>query len=123
MQLKKNVIKWLGVIMVREKMSRLDRAKQFAPFDALKGLQEAIKIKEYEHDRIVRGEQSEDEIKEISNVFSSLEKNDNVEIEFFRDGHIVNLTGVAKLDVYAQRIYVGAFEIQFDEIKRIKIVK
>lgn len=109
--------------MVREKMSRIDRAKQFAPFDALKGLQEAIKIKEYEHDRIVRGEQSEDEIKEISNVLSSLEKNDNVEIEFFRDGHVVNLTGVAKLDVYAQKIYVGAFEVQFDEIKKIKILK
>lgn len=106
--------------MGRVKMSRLDRAKQFAPFDALKGLQETIKIKEYEHDRIVRGEQSEDEIKGISSVLMSLEKNDNVEIEFFRDGHNVLLTGKSKLDVFLQKIYVGSFEINFDEIKTIK---
>ena len=30
----------------RIKMPRGERAKQFAPFDALKGLQEIIKIKE-----------------------------------------------------------------------------
>ena len=41
-------IRWLEVTMAdRVKMSRSDRAKQFAPFDALKGLQETIKIKEY----------------------------------------------------------------------------
>lgn len=31
-------------------MSREDRAKQFAPFDALKGLQMALRKKEYEHE-------------------------------------------------------------------------
>ncbi len=31
-------------------MSREDRAKQFAPFNALKGLQEALRRKEYEHE-------------------------------------------------------------------------
>ena len=36
-------------------MPRKDRAKQFAPFDALKGLQEALKIKEYEHLEIYEG--------------------------------------------------------------------
>ena len=36
----------------RVKMSRSDRAKQFAPFDALKGLHETIKIKEYEHEAL-----------------------------------------------------------------------
>lgn len=106
--------------MDRVKMSRVDRAKQFAPFDALKGLQEALKIKEYEHDRIVRGELSEDEIKDISKVLSDLEKGDKVAVEFFRDGHSVNLTGVAKLDVFSQTLYVGAFKIDFDEIKKIE---
>ena len=104
----------------RVKMSRSDRAKQFAPFDALKGLQETIKIKEYEHERIIRGEISEDEIKEISDVILSLEKGDNVKIEFFRDGHIISLSGLAKVDVFNQKILVGAFEINFDDIKKIK---
>lgn len=101
-------------------MPRADRAKQFAPFDALKGLQEALKIKEYEHDRIVRGELSEDEIKDISKVLASLEKGDNVVVEFFRDGHSINLKGAAKLDVFSQTLFVGAFKIKFDEIKKIE---
>lgn len=117
---KKNVITWLGVTMDRVKMPRADRAKQFAPFDALKGLQEALKIKEYEHDRIVRGELSEDEIKDISKVLSDIEKGDRVSVEFFRDGHSINLKGVAKIDVFSQKLYVGAFKIDFDEIKKIE---
>lgn len=104
----------------RIKMPRSDRAKQFAPFDALKGLQETIKIKEYEHERIICGEMSEDEIKEISAVIVSLEKGDNVQIDFFRDGHIWNLSGRAKVDALNQKIFVGAFEINFDEIRKLK---
>ena len=32
-------------------MSRQDRAKQFAPFDALKGLQDALRKKEEENEK------------------------------------------------------------------------
>ena len=104
----------------RVKMSRKDRAKQFAPFDALKGLQEVIKIKEYEHDRILKGEMSEDEIKEISSVLVGLEKGDCVYIEFYRDGHVVNLSGKTSLDLLNHKIIVGIFEIDFEEIRKIK---
>ena len=38
--------------MVRSKMPRVDRAKQFAPFDALKGLQDALRVKEFEHESL-----------------------------------------------------------------------
>lgn len=103
----------------RVKMSRVERAKQFAPFDALKGLQDTMRIKEYEHERIVLGEMSEDEIREISNVLVSLEKGDEVWIEFFRDGHKVELSGKAKIEPLKQKIYVGAFEICFDDIRKI----
>ena len=104
----------------RVKMPRGDRAKQFAPFDALKGLHTTLRLKEYEHDRIVCGEMSEDEIKEISSVLVQIEKGDEVEIEFFRDGHRIQLMGKAKIEVLKQKIYVGAFEINFDDIKKIK---
>ena len=62
----------------RVKMSRSDRAKQFAPFDALKGLHEAIKLKEFEHEMIAKNEMSEDEIKIISNEISQIEKGDKI---------------------------------------------
>ena len=104
----------------RVKMPRGDRAKQFAPFDALKGLQETMRIKEFEHDRIVRGEISEDEIKEISSVLSDIEKGDDVQVEFFRDGHVIKLSGSSLIDVINLKLYVGAFEINFDEIRTLK---
>lgn len=106
----------------RVKMPRGDRAKQFAPFDALKGLQEALRIKEYEHDKTTEGDLSEDEVKEISSVLSELKKGDKVQLNFFRDGHIISLSGVARLEVEKQKLFVGAFEIDFDEIKKIKII-
>ncbi len=104
----------------RVKMSRSDRAKQFSPFDALKGLHETIKIKEYEHERIVLGEMSEDEIREISTVLADIENGDEVWIEFFRDGHKIELSGIAKIEPFKQKLYVGAFEICFDDIRKIK---
>ncbi|MFA7642957.1 MAG: hypothetical protein WCY74_06740, partial [Sphaerochaetaceae bacterium] len=47
--------------MERMKMPRQNRAPQFAPFDALKGLHEALRLAEYEHERIVKGEISEEQ--------------------------------------------------------------
>ena len=104
----------------RVKMPRSDRAKQFAPFDALKGLHETLRIKEYEHDRIACGEMSEDEIRKISAVLVQIEKGDMVEIDFFRDGHIIHLNGKSKIEAVEQNIFVGAFEIKFNEIRAIK---
>ena len=107
----------------RVKMSRSDRAKQFAPFDALKGLHEAIKLKEFEHEMIAKNEMSEDEIKIISNELSQIEKGDKVKVKFFRDGHIVDLEGVCSIDVIEHLLKVGAFVVYFDDIKEIKILE
>ena len=46
-------------------ISRENRARQFLPFDALKGLQEALREKEIELDE--RKELSEESIEELSN--------------------------------------------------------
>ena len=107
----------------RIKMTRQERAKQFAPFDALKGLQEAIKLKEFEHEMIAKNELDAEEIKIISDTLSKIEKNDEVKIEFFRDGHIVNLKGAASVDILNQIINVGAFVVDFDDIRKIKVLK
>ena len=107
----------------RLKMSRQERAKQFAPFDALKGLHEAIKLKEFEHEMISRNEMWEDEIKIISAELSKIKKGDKVKVKFFRDGHIVDLEGVAQIDVFEQILKVGAFIISFDDLKEVKILE
>ena len=50
----------------RMRMPRINRAAQFAPFDALKGLQEALRVKEFEHDKIAKSELSEEQAKRLS---------------------------------------------------------
>lgn len=105
---------------MRTKMPRGDRARQFAPFDALKGLQEALRLKEYEHERIQKGDIPEEKIEEISKVLSELEKNDQVEITFFYDGYYRTLVGKSKVDVYEQKINVNGQLISFDDITDLK---
>ena len=63
------------------KMSNKDRAKQFLPFDSLKGLQDALRIKEYENERISKGEISEDIIEKISNNMINYEEDNEVLIK------------------------------------------
>ena len=104
----------------REKMSRQERAKQFAPFDALKGLKEAIMIKEFEHEKISKNEMSEEQVKIISDVLLNLQKNDEVEIEFYRDGHIVRLVGKAQVEPLEGVLKVGSFVIDFIDIREIR---
>ena len=43
-------------------MMREERAKQFAPFDAMKGLQEALRDREERHSRVEKLEISEEQI-------------------------------------------------------------
>ena len=47
-------------------MPREDRAKQFAPFNPLRGLSKTLRLKEYEHDKILKGDLSEEQIESIS---------------------------------------------------------
>ena len=45
---------WERPASARPKMPRSQRAKQFAPFDALSGLSERLKLAEEEHERDLR---------------------------------------------------------------------
>ena len=83
-------------MMERMKMPRSKRAAQFAPFDALKGLQEALKLKEYEHARIQRIDVSEEESQRISDILNTIEKCDLVEVKYYNeeDEHYHNAIGV-----------------------------
>ena len=62
-------------------ISRLDRAKQFMPFDALKGLQEALRSKEIEYEE--KREISEEEQEKISAQLCLLDMGDNIKIKYY----------------------------------------
>ena len=59
-------------------ISRADRARQFLPFDALKGLNEALRNKEIEYED--RKELSEEEEEKISSILFSLESGNIIRI-------------------------------------------
>lgn len=101
-------------------MSRELRAKQFNPFDALKGLHEALRLKEYEHDRILRGDLSEDKIQEISKTLSNLKKGDFVSLIYFYDNHEWQTEGACKINYDLKQIEIEKKKISFDDIIDIK---
>ena len=51
-------------------MNNVDRAKQFLAFDALSGLQQALREREIRHSRVEKVEISEDKGMEISNTLN-----------------------------------------------------
>lgn len=106
----------------RRKLTNAERARQFVPFDALKGLRDAIKLKEYEHDQIEKGILSEDQIYEISNILLNIDDNSVVAIEFYEDGYYLNEQGQAKLDTINNIIIINGRKILLDNIHNIKFI-
>lgn len=100
-------------------MPRINRAAQFAPFNALKGLNEALRMKEYEHEKIKAGDLSQEKIEEISKTLSSITKGDEIIVKYFRDGYYSNETGKCVVKFEEETIIVNNKTIKFDEIQDI----
>lgn len=92
-----------------------NRARIFMPFDALKGLQEALKRAEKLHDnKYIKNENIEDELKVI-NI------NDKVYVKYFYNFEYINLIGqVKKIDYKNKYIIVSNSKIEFDDLDVIK---
>lgn len=101
-------------------MSRELRAKQFSPFDALKGLHDALKLKEYEHDKILKGDLSEERILEISKILSNLKKDDVIYLKYYYDNHEWEIYGHCKLNFDLKQLEIDNKIISFDDILAIK---
>ena len=91
--------------------NRIARAKQFLPFDALKGLQEALKEKEIEYEE--KKELSEDTLAELNNKFNQIEKGSFVKIRYYRNGRYSEIKGIVTYIDYTKR------KIQIDKIVNI----
>ena len=104
-------------------MIRQERAKQFAPFDALRGLREALAKKEREHERQERGEGSEETAAGIEATLLKLKKGDRVRALIFDDGYYVTVEGqVTNFDVTYRYIKVEDGKIPFSDLYDLKIV-
>ncbi|MCR5112426.1 MAG: YolD-like family protein [Acholeplasmatales bacterium] len=106
-----------------EKMKRSERARQFLPFDSLKGLQQALRVKEYENERVLKGDLSEDTIQKISTSLLQIEKNTLVSVKYYRDGYYYTEEGLSKINYEKRILVVGNNKISFEMIADLEVLK
>lgn len=104
-------------------MPREVRAKQFMPFDALKGLNEALRLKEYEYDREQKGDLNDEQILKISNNLKEITKDTLVSLNYFIDGYKKSYIGKIKVDIIEKTISFNNKKIDFMDILDLTLVK
>lgn len=99
----------------KNKMPIADRAKQFMPFAALKGLPEALAAKE----RIVvsKIELSEEMAEELDRKMHLLRKGEIATVTYFHKDEYLKITGmVARIDESSRLLQIVNTKIKFDDI-------
>ena len=103
-------------------LTREERAKLFAPFDAMKGLKEALRDREERHGRVERHEISEEQAEENSRVILKLERGMTVEVYCHHAFHDVIIRGrIMGLDLARKMLSLDGENILFDDIYSISI--
>lgn len=108
-------------------MTRGERAKQFAPFDAMKGLQEALRDREERHSRVERREISEEMTEQNERVIRRLTRGMTVEVYYYCAFHDVTRRGtVTDIDLTFRHLTLDhppdQVLIWFDDIYSITIL-
>lgn len=107
---------------IRTPMPIRMRAKQFAMFDAMKGLTEAIAEKEQQF--YAKRELDEDRISEINLCLSELQVGDTITLKYYCQygKQYRELTGaVTRMDSFWKELQVGDVSICFSEVDAITV--
>lgn len=105
-------------------MMRQERAKQFQPFDAMKGLQEALRDREEHHTRVERHEISEEQMEKNSEVFQKLKKGMLIRMDCYVAFHDVSITAiVTSIDLSFRFLKMGKEKMYFSDIYQIEILE
>lgn len=106
---------------LRPKMSRMERAKQFMPFAALKGFKEALNKKE--KITVPKMELSPEYLEELDKKLQMVRVNDMASVIYFCRGEYLELTGkVTRLDKDARIIKIVQESIPLDDLYKIDII-
>lgn len=102
-------------------MNKVARAKQFLPFDALKGLQEALREKEIEYEE--KKDLSEDTLNDLNNKFNQIENGSFVKITFYKNGKYSEIKGrITNIDYIKKKIQINKeYNINICDIVNILI--
>lgn len=105
----------------KNKMPIADRAKQFMPFAALKGLPEALAAKE--KITVSKVELSPEMADELDRKMHLLEKGKMATVIYFHQDEYLKITGlIARIDTTCRLLQVVNMKIDFDDILDINIV-
>ena len=106
---------------IRAKMPRAQRAKQFAPFSALSGLETALERKRRELERTERPILSEDRCADLNDTLCALQTDDRITVRYYRRGGRRAVTGlVTMIDAVTHTLTVGETRIAFADLLDIQ---
>ena len=104
-------------------MTRRERAKQFLPFDAMKGLQEALRDREERHARVERHEIGEEEQAALNRALTALKKGDRVSVSCYSAFHDTRKEGIVTgLNPGAQYLLLNGEKILFENVYTLDIL-
>lgn len=93
------------------------------PFDAMKGLQEALQDRRERHSRVAKHDVSEDDAEAINIALLKLEKGTQVRVRYYKSFHEAEKTGtVSEVNTVYKFIVADDEKIFFDEIYFIDII-
>lgn len=102
----------------RTHMPASDRAKQFMPFSALRGLRTALAEKE----RVIveKIELTEDKAEELNHQMAQIHVGSMISVIYYHDKEYVKLSGrVARLDTSSRILQIVNTKISFDDLLEI----
>lgn len=103
-------------------MNRQDRAKQFMPFDALKGLQEELRKKEIEYEQ--KKEISEWVLEKLEDELRKINLGEKVQVKYYKDGKYITIVGIVKKINYVEKeIEINEEIINVNDVINLTIVK
>lgn len=105
-------------------MTQSERAKQFMPFDAMKGLSEALREREEKHLRVEKRELSEEAAAILSAAINKVKKGMVVWVEYYRAFHEVTKQGkVTNIDLMYRYLVIDDERIYFDDLYKLEIIQ
>ena len=101
--------------------TRLERAKQFLPFESLKGFQEVLRRQEKILEEQV--ELEEEKTAKINRILCSLKEKDNIKITYYDEGvYRTEEISIKKLSIQKGRIILNRRLFLEENIRDIEII-
>lgn len=102
-------------------MTKKSRAKQFLPFDALKGFKEALDEKQIKYED--KKELTEESYNSLQEEWNKIDKQSIVEIKYYKNKRYIQIQGrITNMDYIKRKIKIDDENINVCDILEIKVI-